>query len=99
MSQVTDKFGPLVDAALAGQLGEEWEATPRAAVAKMVLLDQLPRNMYRGSAKAFAGDQEAVRIIIITLTRTQAHIPEPGPTYPNSNPHPRTRTYYYYQYT
>jgi uncharacterized protein (DUF924 family) len=33
-----------------------WEATPEGALALLVLLDQIPRNIYRGSAHAFATD-------------------------------------------
>jgi uncharacterized protein (DUF924 family) len=39
----------------AGRLAD-WEATPEGALALLILLDQFPRNMFRGSARAFATD-------------------------------------------
>jgi uncharacterized protein (DUF924 family) len=33
-----------------------WEASPEGALALILLLDQIPRNIYRGSAHAFAAD-------------------------------------------
>ncbi len=42
-------------AAARGELGE-WEATPEGALALILLLDQIPRNIYRGTAHAFATD-------------------------------------------
>jgi uncharacterized protein (DUF924 family) len=42
-------------AAAAGELSD-WEATPQGALALLLLLDQFPRNMFRGTARAFATD-------------------------------------------
>jgi uncharacterized protein (DUF924 family) len=36
-----------------------WAATPEGALALVLLLDQLPRNLHRGSARAYAGDAKA----------------------------------------
>lgn len=33
-----------------------WEATPLAALALVIVLDQFPRNMFRGAARSFATD-------------------------------------------
>ncbi|MEW5728821.1 MAG: DUF924 family protein [Pseudomonadota bacterium] len=55
------RFGPLVERALAGGLGD-WTVTPDGALALVILLDQLPRNLWRGSARAFAGDERARRV-------------------------------------
>jgi uncharacterized protein (DUF924 family) len=41
---------------------QHWEATPYAALALIVLLDQFSRNMFRGEARAFAADPLALRI-------------------------------------
>jgi uncharacterized protein (DUF924 family) len=38
---------------------DDWAATPLGALALLILLDQLPRNLHRGSALAFAGDEKA----------------------------------------
>ena len=42
----------------AGARGElaAWEESPECALALVILLDQLPPNMFRGSARAFATD-------------------------------------------
>jgi uncharacterized protein (DUF924 family) len=39
-----------------------WEATPYAALALVIVLDQFPRNMFRGHARAFAGDAQALAV-------------------------------------
>lgn len=39
-----------------------WEGSPDGALGLLILLDQFPRNLYRGSAHAFATDPLARRI-------------------------------------
>jgi uncharacterized protein (DUF924 family) len=46
------------DAARAGAL-EHWHETPQGSLALIILLDQLSRNLHRGSAEAFAADARA----------------------------------------
>lgn len=53
------RFGALVERALAGGLAD-WDATPRGALARVLVLDQFPRNLFRGTARAFAGDAPAL---------------------------------------
>jgi uncharacterized protein (DUF924 family) len=36
-----------------------WKKTPRTCLALVLLLDQFPRNMFRGTAKAFSTDAKA----------------------------------------
>lgn len=55
---IRERFLPAVTAALAGGLAE-WPATPRGALALLIVLDQFPRNLFRGQAQAFAGDARA----------------------------------------
>ena len=57
------RFAPLVERALDGAL-DDWAGAARGALALIVLLDQLPRNLFRGSARAFAGDERAQRIAL-----------------------------------
>jgi uncharacterized protein (DUF924 family) len=52
---IRTKFLPLYEAAAAGRLGA-WEETADGAFALLLALDQFPRNMFRGEAKAFATD-------------------------------------------
>lgn len=47
--------------AAAGAL-DDWQAAPRSALALILLLDQFPRNMFRGSARAFATDPQALSV-------------------------------------
>jgi uncharacterized protein (DUF924 family) len=55
---LAERFGDDVEAALAGRL-EPWNEAPRSALALVLLCDQLPRNLFRGSGRAFAGDPRA----------------------------------------
>lgn len=54
-SEIAARFSALWRRAAAGLLAT-WEATPEAALALLVVLDQFPRNMFRGDARAFATD-------------------------------------------
>ena len=38
---------------------EDWKNEPRSCLALVLLLDQFPRNMFRGTARAFATDPKA----------------------------------------
>jgi uncharacterized protein (DUF924 family) len=54
-AEITRRFLPIYEAAVAGQLSH-WEGTPDGALALVIALDQFPRNMFRGSARTFAVD-------------------------------------------
>ena len=54
--------------AAAGEL-DAWTATPEGSVALLLLLDQLPRNLYRGTPQAFSTDARAREIAGITVPR------------------------------
>jgi uncharacterized protein (DUF924 family) len=56
--EIRDNFSELHARAAAGAL-DAWAATPRGALALAILLDQFPRNMFRGIAEAFASDPQA----------------------------------------
>ncbi|MGY2957375.1 uncharacterized protein (DUF924 family) [Pseudomonas sp. TE6349] len=51
-------FGELVDQALAGGL-DEWHQSPQGWLGLLLLLDQLPRMIYRDTPRAFEGDRRA----------------------------------------
>jgi len=53
--EVRRRFLSLHKAAAAGKL-TEWEQSADSALALLILLDQFPRNMFRGEARAFATD-------------------------------------------
>jgi len=46
------------EAAASGALGS-WEALPEGALALVLLLDQIPRNIFRGTPRAYAADPAA----------------------------------------
>jgi uncharacterized protein (DUF924 family) len=52
---VTSRFLTTYEAASHGEL-RAWEANAEGALALVIVLDQFPRNMFRGSAGAFATD-------------------------------------------
>ena len=52
------RFTALLDDAARGRLGD-WTAIPRGRLALAILLDQMPRNIHRGSPAAFMHDTEA----------------------------------------
>ncbi len=58
---IEQEFGAWVEAALAGEL-DHWAATPAGRMALVLLLDQFPRNIYRGTPRAFAGDERALAL-------------------------------------
>jgi uncharacterized protein (DUF924 family) len=55
------RFEELVARAAEGKL-HVWEQSADGALALVLLLDQMPRNIYRGSEKAFACDPLAVAV-------------------------------------
>ena len=58
---IRSRFLGVYERAAAGEL-TTWERTPLAALALTVVLDQFPRNMFRGQALAFAADPLALRV-------------------------------------
>lgn len=66
--EIMAKFESLVEQAAAGQL-EQWQEHPRGSLALIVLLDQMTRNIYRGTAKAFAFDQFALKYCLEGIDR------------------------------
>lgn len=57
-AEIRRRFEPLVERALAGEF-VDWEDTPRGRLALVLMLDQFTRNLYRHTARAFAGDPRA----------------------------------------
>jgi uncharacterized protein (DUF924 family) len=54
-AEVTRRFLGLWQEAAAGQLSS-WEDSDDGALALIIVLDQFPRNMFRGEARAYASD-------------------------------------------
>ncbi|MDB5894147.1 MAG: hypothetical protein JWQ88_1678 [Rhodoferax sp.] len=67
-AEINARFGTRVRQALEGGLAC-WEVKPLARLALVILLDQFTRNTFRGTARAFAGDERAQRLAIDALDR------------------------------
>jgi uncharacterized protein (DUF924 family) len=63
-----EHFGTLQQSAASGAL-DHWAATAHGALALVLLLDQLPRNLYRGDARAYATDAKARAMADAALAR------------------------------
>jgi len=62
------RFLPTHEAAAAGKLAD-WEDTAEGSLALLILLDQFPRNMFRGEARAFATDPQAMAVTAKAIIR------------------------------
>ncbi|WP_353181712.1 DUF924 family protein [Bosea sp. (in: a-proteobacteria)] len=60
-AEIGRRFRPAYEAAAAGRL-DGWQETPEGAYALLILLDQFPRNLFRGSPQAFATDARALAV-------------------------------------
>ncbi|WAC75501.1 DUF924 family protein [Roseateles sp. SL47] len=58
-ASLRERFGPLVESALQGDL-TNWDRNPWGALARILLLDQFTRNIFRDTPRAFAGDALAL---------------------------------------
>jgi uncharacterized protein (DUF924 family) len=57
------RFTTLVNAAARGEF-DVWESSPRRRLALILLLDQIPRGVYRDSAQAFSQDHRALALAV-----------------------------------
>ena len=60
------RFGNLAEHAARGDLAS-WADSPRRCLSLIILLDQIPRNIYRGTARAFACDEQALAVTLSGL--------------------------------
>jgi uncharacterized protein (DUF924 family) len=58
-AEIRTRFGDATAIALAGGYGE-WCATSEGTLARVLLLDQFPRNIHRDTPTSFAGDARAL---------------------------------------
>ena len=61
-------FGPLVLAARNKEL-DDWTSEPKSTLALLILLDQFPRNIFRGTPDAFATDLTAQAIATKSIAK------------------------------
>lgn len=69
-AEITHHFSDLVLRAARGEFNiDTWREHPRACLALVILLDQFPRHIHRGSAGAFAHDAAALELAEHALAR------------------------------
>ncbi|MDX6379498.1 MAG: hypothetical protein QOI57_522 [Rubrobacteraceae bacterium] len=56
--EIRDRFEPVYEEAASGKLAD-WKNDPQSCLALIVVLDQFPRNMFRGDAQMYATDELA----------------------------------------
>jgi len=66
--EIRDKFGGLVKQARANEL-DSWTEEPRSTLALLLLIDQFPRNLFRGSGEAFTSDPKAADIATLAIAK------------------------------
>jgi len=65
---IARRFGAAWEQATRGEL-DGWAETALGALALTVLLDQFPRNMFRGQARAFAADGKALAVAQVAVAQ------------------------------
>jgi len=62
-AHIRERFGALLERAAAGELAP-WADGPRRRLSLIILLDQFPRHIFRGEARAFAYDEQALALTL-----------------------------------
>ncbi len=86
-AEVRARLLPAHRDAAAGRL-DTWAATPEGAAALLILLDQVPRNVFRGTPAAFAADSTA-------LAHAEHAVARGFDAAPEVNTPPRLRGFFY----
>ena len=63
-----DRFLRAIEAAKSGEL-DHWMETADGALALLILMDQMSRNVFRGTPDAFAADEKAVAVAEVALEK------------------------------
>ena len=61
-AQIATNFGDLVTRARTTTFLDDWASSPQGCLALILLLDQFPRNIYRGSFQSYSSDAKALSI-------------------------------------
>ncbi len=80
---IRKRFGDAIEAAMAGAFDDEI-GNARDWLALLILLDQFPRNVFRNSPRAFAGDAKALAVALAGIARGD-----------DQNVHPMARLFCY----
>ena len=67
-AELRERFGSLVERAIAGEL-DAWATTPRGRLALIVVLDQFTRSIFRDTPRMYAGDAKAQALALDGLDR------------------------------
>lgn len=67
-AEIRHRFGAWIEPAAQGRLAE-WERRSDTALALVVLLDQVPRNIYRDSPRAYLHDAAARAVAVRAIER------------------------------
>ena len=67
-AQIHMQFGQASTNAANGEL-DAWTSTPSGWLALLIVLDQFPRNLHRGDARAWAQDDKAQRVALSGIDR------------------------------
>jgi uncharacterized protein (DUF924 family) len=67
-AEIKEQFGELVEKARAEELNS-WTAEPKGTLALILLLDQFPRNIFRGSPLSFSSDAQALKVATVAIAR------------------------------
>ena len=75
---IEKRFSGAIEDAIEGKL-DNWEETETGCLALIILLDQLTRNVFRDTPRAFAGDERALALSQLCcnkdyLTNPDVHI-------------------------
>ena len=59
-ASIRDRFLPDIERAIGGAF-HDWDVDTKGALARIIMLDQFTRNIFRGTSRAFAGDPLALQ--------------------------------------
>jgi uncharacterized protein (DUF924 family) len=66
---IHSRFLTTYDQAASGEL-DAWQATPEGCLALILLLDQFPRNLFRGQPQSFATDPQALSLALAAIAQS-----------------------------
>ncbi len=77
-ADIRARFETTWQAAKDGELPPDWMMRPEETLAFLILVDQFPRNMFRGTGEAFATDAKALSVAKKAIDRRwDMRVPEP----------------------
>lgn len=59
--EILDKYGSIWEQAFTGDL-DGWMSEPEGCLALVIILDQFPLNMFRGTAKSFKSESKSIEV-------------------------------------